>query len=90
MIGSAIQKNQLLQINPPTIVGMFHCSIPLLDPPMKPVGTIVVFTEILFSVSIKMQTLFLKFRAPHKGPDETCLLSQIVSRVVVVENYAQK
>ena len=39
-------------------------------------GTIVVFTEILFSVFRKMQTLFLKFRAPHIGPDETCYLAK--------------
>ena len=40
-------------------------------------GTIVVFTEILFSVSRKMQNLFFKFRAPHKGPDETCYLAKL-------------
>ena len=39
-------------------------------------GMIVVFTEISFSVSHKMQDLFLKFRAPHKGPDETCYLAK--------------
>ena len=39
-------------------------------------GMIVVSTEILLSVSRKMQNLFLKFRAPHKGLDETCYLAK--------------
>ena len=61
-------KNQLLQIDPPTVV---RCS--LYYPIARSIrGTIVVFTEISISVFREMQNLFLKFRAPHKGLDKTC------------------
>ena len=40
-------------------------------------GAIVIaFVEILLLIMDKIQNLFLKFRAPHTGLDETCYLAR--------------
>ena len=68
-------KNQLLQIDPPTIVG---CSLWYLiaRSTMKPETRLLFFTEILILVFREMHKLFLKFRAPHKEQDRTCCLAR--------------
>ena len=74
MVGSAIRKinfNKSIPYHCGMFIVVSHCLIH-----HETGGMIVGFTEISFSVSHKMKDLFLKFRAPHKGPDETFYLAK--------------
>ena len=65
-------KNQLSQINSLTTVG---CS---LEYPIAKIHheTIVVFAELHAFIMDETHNLFLKFRALHKRPNETCYLAR--------------
>ena len=67
-------KNQLLQIDPPTIVG---CSLwyPIARSTMTPEAQLLSSQKYRFQYFV-MQNLFLKFCAPHKGANKTCYLAR--------------
>ena len=68
------KKSTFIYIDLPTIA---ECSLyPTARSTQKPEARLLsVFTELSILVSHEMQNLFSKFRAQHKGPDETCYLA---------------